>query len=359
MTNFRDPYRSPRTQARQRAYQEVQDEYYDSRGSGSGAYDDSLLNARGLDDIDNPIEYDPDLRREVFSEMGNAIRASVQEVRKLPADQRTFVEPSRRNSGGRGGPSTIRQAQEEIRAAQRRAKQQYDDEFYSPARGRRLTDDDEDYDDELGDEEDEDDYRDRPQSRRRSPVQRDAYEDLEPEVSSELDDEEDYDPYARRRPVVGQRDDRRRRTQDVRPGPRSPQRPAQQRSRPTDVRRPQSSAPVRRTNNPAPAPRTGRTNGSRERVDQSQTGVRPSAPQFLGPDGRIARNPCGAPLYFDLPVGDELTRVAVICQEERRDNNKPYHPNMPHIARIPDARTNAQTACFIWHYEDEGPRDNR
>lgn len=321
---------SYRRQLANQELQEVQEDYEDRRASGRVRYDESNFGA-SLDDLDNPIAEDPQYRRQVFSEMGNALRSQLQQTRGLPADQRVYVEKSK-TTDGPSGMADARKLRVQATRAQfsRPAPYEQEDEYY-----------------------DDDQYYDVPPVQRRPQRPKDRYEDLEP-VSFADDMEEDdgddgYEPLPVRRP--------QRQTQLRQSVPQPSRRPSNQRA---PVRRDVYDPPSRTVRRPAPrqqpAPQPARRTPpqQRQQVDRTppqQRGVRPSRPEFLGPDGRIARNPCGFPLYTEVG-GVEVT---VLCQEERRTDRPHWHPNMPHIARINDERMNAANACFIWYYPDEVP----
>lgn len=400
---------NPRRQAAAQEYQYVQEAYEDRRNAAADGlglqYDESQF-GQSIFDVDNPIEHDPNLRKEVFSEMGAALRQQLLDTRGLPASERVYVE---RRDSSPSAPQTIRQARQVVTQARAQHALNNDELYTEDGRYAPVEPVDE-YDD--GGSYPEEEYetparypgrQSRPQPQR----YRDRYEALEPaeEVFDEDDEEESDDweatyqsrraeqaqartpasqrhypqarPNGRRYPAESDRSVRSPTPQNPRqvrdrgyspnsdrqgpnngrsPYPQQPQR-TQQPDRRTITRPPVSPRPVRR-DTPSESRRSSRTELQGRQPVQRRPGdrtaaVTPSLPEFLGPDGRIPRNPCGAPLYTSLgPAGEH---IAVECQEERRGTAPPWHVNMPHMARIADPNMNAANACFIWYYKEEVP----
>lgn len=310
-----DQYPNQRRGPRRLTPQEAE-EVYQARRSDSVGYQDSAF-GRTIFDVENPLDYDPDLRRQVYSEMGASLRTQLQTQRGLPPNQRVHVERSA--SPNPNSPATIREARQLMNRATAQ-QPQYDDE------------DDDDWFEE--DDEPDEDY-DSPElypaparSSRRPQRQRDPYEDLEPAGPPPRATQ------ARRLPP--QQPPPRRQPRQQAPAPvrqlatRQPQRQP-----PADPRRDTRRAPVQPV----------------ARQTLPVRSVEPSRPDLLGPDGTIPRNPCGQPFYTRIGTG----AIVVECMEERRSERPPYHIRMPHIARINDPTANG-TGYFIWYYPGEEPR---
>lgn len=107
----------------------------------------------------------------------------------------------------------------------------------------------------------------------------------------------------------------------------------------------------------APRRPSTRSNGysppAREQSSRPKTAT-PSRPEFLAPDGSIPTDPCGQRIVFDL----NGKRCMVECQEDARTEHSPFHPNMPHMAKLnqPQLFRHGINAFIVWNLDSEAPR---
>lgn len=301
------------------------------RNLDAPVYDDTMLGGPRIDVEEDPFGGDPNLRREAYADMGAFLKADLERARSRGEQ---FVE-RRSNSS-----NTLDTRSESTPRVPRPALVTPTTAKYA----RNTVKIEEDYDEYENTYESEDG----------------AYEDYdEDDVEGEYEDVWDEPPRRQAPPRQGQYRPREGVPRDRGAYPRSEkghspnsyQRPGRHDVYQGYPDRHTQEQPRRRGASPKQPPRSPaaprRNEIQRSSAASNRSAVVPTQPALLASDGTIPRNPCGD--FLVTHIGG--MRVSIECQEERRETRDPYHPNMPHIARINDPRSNA-TAFFVWNHED-------
>lgn len=305
------------------------------RNPDAPIFDDSMLGGPVMDLEDDPFGGDREIRNEAYAQMGQFLKEDLNRTRQRGE---YFVERGGSGSEPRDSSQQIQRprpvtitptsARYASPSQQVRVESEPDEDYYDSDPDERGYPDEDEDDEELYDGHDE--YRQETDNEREPPVRRDR---------RDYPLERDNRSYPRSQ--GGYQEDR---TRGRRLPPRRTERYPEHEDRTDTPYGPRSttrkSAPPQRL----PRPRVRPTSEGRPR----DRPVSPSRPALLAPDGTIPRHPCGD--FLVTYVGP--MKVTIECQEERREQSEPYHPNMPHIARInaPPGTSNA-TAFFVWNHE--------